>query len=57
MSTESEKYRMAAQAALGLAEKALNEASRASWLKHFEEWTRLAEEAEKAAAKSKAKEK
>jgi hypothetical protein len=48
MTTESEKYRMAAQAALGLAEKALNEASRASWLKHFEEWTRLAEEAEKA---------
>jgi hypothetical protein len=48
MSTESEKYRMAAKAALALAEKAKDNASKASWLRHFEEWTRLAEEAEKA---------
>jgi hypothetical protein len=47
MGTESEKYRMAAKAALGLAEKAPDEASKASWLRHFEEWARLAEEAEK----------
>jgi hypothetical protein len=46
MSTESDKYRMAAKAALGLAAKAEDEASKASWLKHFEEWTRLAEEIE-----------
>lgn len=48
MSTESEKYRMAAKAALGLAEKAKDEESKASWLRHFDEWTQLAEEAEEA---------
>jgi hypothetical protein len=48
MSSESEKYRMAAQAALGLALKAMDEESKAKWLKHFDEWTQLAEVAEEA---------
>jgi hypothetical protein len=48
VNTESEKYRRAAKAALQLAHEAKDEASKASWLRHFEEWTRLAEEAERA---------
>lgn len=48
MSSESKKYRMAAKAALGLAVKAIDEESKTSWLRHFDEWTQLAEEAEEA---------
>ena len=48
MSSSSDKYRMAAHAALGLALKAIDEESKASWLRHFDEWTQLAEEAEEA---------
>jgi hypothetical protein len=46
MNTEAEKYRGAAQAALQQAHRATDEAAKASWLRHYEEWTRLAEEAE-----------
>jgi hypothetical protein len=48
VNTEAEKYRLAARAALQLAHRATDEARKASWLRHFEEWTRLAEEAEEA---------
>jgi hypothetical protein len=44
VSTEAEKYRRAAAVALSHAEKAKDEASKASWLMRFQEWTRLAEE-------------
>jgi|tagenome__1003787_1003787.scaffolds.fasta_scaffold20141499_1 hypothetical protein len=46
LNTKAEKYRLAARAALQLAHRAKDEAGKASWLRHYEDWTRLAEEAE-----------
>ena len=47
MNREAEKYRLAAEAALKHALNAKDKAKTASWLKHYKEWTRLAEEAER----------
>jgi hypothetical protein len=45
---EAQKYRRAAAVALSHAHRAKNETVKASWLKYHEEWTRLAEEIERA---------
>jgi hypothetical protein len=46
VTTPAEKYRLAAKAALELAHQAKNEATKASWLKRYKAWTRVAEEHE-----------
>jgi hypothetical protein len=47
---ESEKYRRAAKVALAKAHTTTDEESKASWLQHYEEWTRRAEELGRAGA-------
>jgi hypothetical protein len=48
MESLSARYRLSAEQCRRRADAAVNEASKATWLKFAEEWTKLANEAEQA---------